>query len=74
MELNGRAGIITGGGSGIGAECARTLAAKGMKVAVMDVNMDGARAVADQCDGIAIECDVTSSESPRKKWFSPVAY
>ena len=63
MELNGRAGIVTGGGSGIGAECARTLAAKGMKVAVMDVNMDGARAVADQCDGIAIECDVTSSES-----------
>ena len=60
MDLQGRAAIVTGGGSGIGAECARTLAAQGMKVAVMDVNMDGARAVAEECGGIAIECDVTS--------------
>ena len=63
MDLAGRAAIVTGGGSGIGAECARTLAAQGMKVAVMDVNMDGARAVADECGGIAIECDVTSADS-----------
>jgi NAD(P)-dependent dehydrogenase (short-subunit alcohol dehydrogenase family) len=63
MDLQGRAAIVTGGGSGIGAECARTLAAQGMKVAVMDVNMDGARAVAEECGGIAIECDVTSSDS-----------
>ena len=63
MELQGRAAVITGGGSGIGAECARTVAAKGMKVAVMDVNMDGARAVAAECGGIAVECDVTSSDS-----------
>ncbi len=63
MDLQGRAAIITGGGSGIGAECARTLAAEGMKVAVMDVNMDGARAVAEECGGIAIECDVTSADS-----------
>lgn len=63
MDLQGKAAIVTGGGSGIGAECARTLAAKGMKVAVMDVNMAGARAVAEECGGIAIECDVTSSDS-----------
>jgi NAD(P)-dependent dehydrogenase (short-subunit alcohol dehydrogenase family) len=63
MDLQGRAAIITGGGSGIGAECARTLAAEGMKVAVMDVNMEGARAVAEECGGIAIECDVTSADS-----------
>ena len=63
MELQGRAAVITGGGSGIGAECARTVAAKGTKVAVMDVNMDGARAVAAECGGIAVECDVTSSDS-----------
>ena len=62
MDLQGRAAIVTGGGSGIGAECARTLAAQGMKVAVMDVNMDGARAVAEECGGIAIECDVTSAD------------
>ncbi len=63
MDLQGRAAIVTGGGSGIGAECARTLAAQGMKVAVMDVNMGGARAVAEECGCIAIECDVTSSGS-----------
>ena len=63
MDLQGRAAIVTGGGSGIGAECARTVAAEGMKVAVMDVNMDGARAVAEECGGIAIECDVTSADS-----------
>jgi NAD(P)-dependent dehydrogenase (short-subunit alcohol dehydrogenase family) len=63
MDLQGRAAIVTGGGSGIGAECARTLAAHGMKVAVLDVNMDGARAVAEECGGIAIECDVSSSDS-----------
>ena len=63
MDLQGRAAIVTGGGSGIGAECARTLAAAGMKVAVMDVNMEGARAVAEECGGIAIECDVTSADS-----------
>jgi len=63
MDLQGRAAIVTGGGSGIGAECARTLGAQGMKVAVMDVNMEGARAVAEECGGIAIECDVTSSDS-----------
>jgi len=63
MDLHGRAAIVTGGGSGIGAECARTLGAAGMKVAVMDVNMGGARAVAEECGGIAIECDVTSAES-----------
>ncbi len=63
MDLQGRAAIVTGGGSGIGAECARTLAAQGMKVAVMDVNMGGVRAVAEECGCIAIECDVTSSSS-----------
>ena len=63
MDLQGRAAIITGGGSGIGAECARTVAAQGAKVAVMDVNMEGAQAVAAECSGIAIECDVTSADS-----------
>lgn len=62
MNINGLAAIVTGGGSGLGAETARQLAAKGAKVALFDVNMDGANAVAQEIGGIAIECDVTSDE------------
>ena len=43
--------VVTGGGSGIGAEVARHCAAAGMKVAVLDVNMDGANAVAQEIGG-----------------------
>ena len=63
MDVNGKAAIITGGGSGIGAEVARHCAKAGMKVALLDVNMDGANAIADEIGGTAVECDVTSSES-----------
>ncbi len=63
MDVNGLAAVITGGGSGIGAEVARHCAKAGMKVALLDVNMDGANAVAEEIGGVAIECDVTSAES-----------
>lgn len=63
MDVSGVAALITGGGSGLGAETARVLAAKGAKVALLDVNMDGARKVAEETGGIAIECDVTSAAS-----------
>ena len=46
----------------LGAETARQLAAKGAKVALLDVNMEGAQAVAQEIGGLAIECDVTSDE------------
>ena len=62
MEINGLAAIVTGGGSGLGAETARQLAAKGAKVALFDVNMEGAQAVAAEIGGLAIDCDVTSDE------------
>ncbi|MBN43248.1 MAG: 3-hydroxyacyl-CoA dehydrogenase [Alphaproteobacteria bacterium] len=63
MDVNGLAAVITGGGSGIGAEVARHCAKAGMRVALLDVNMNGANAVAEEIGGIAIECDVTSAES-----------
>ena len=62
MDISGRSAIVTGGGSGLGAETARQLAAKGAKVALLDVNMEGANAVASEIGGLAIECDVTSDE------------
>ena len=63
MDVNGKAAIITGGGSGIGAEVARHCTAAGMKVALLDVNMDGANAVAAEIGGVAVGCDVTSADS-----------
>ena len=63
MEVKGHAAIVTGGGSGLGAACARTLAAAGAKVAVFDVNQKAAAEVAIDINGIAIACDVADSGS-----------
>ena len=63
MDINGHAALVTGGGSGMGAETARHLAQAGAKVAVLDVNMDGANSVAEEIGGVAVNCDVSSAES-----------
>lgn len=57
------AAIVTGGGSGLGAETARYLAKHGAKVAVLDLNKDAAEQVAKEINGIAIECNVSDSNS-----------
>ena len=56
---------MTGGASGIGAATCRRLAAEGARVAVTDVNLDGAREVAGEIDGGAFEMDVRSTDSVR---------
>jgi 2-hydroxycyclohexanecarboxyl-CoA dehydrogenase len=56
---------VTGGASGIGAATCRRLAAEGARVAVTDVNLDGAREVAGEIDGAAFELDVRSTDSVR---------
>jgi NAD(P)-dependent dehydrogenase (short-subunit alcohol dehydrogenase family) len=63
MDVKGQAAIVTGGASGLGAACARTLAAAGAKVAVLDVNHKAAAEVAIDINGIAISCDVADSAS-----------
>jgi NAD(P)-dependent dehydrogenase (short-subunit alcohol dehydrogenase family) len=63
MDPKGHAAVVTGGGSGLGAETAAQLAAAGAKVAVLDVNIDGARQVADKIGGIAVRCDVADADS-----------
>jgi NAD(P)-dependent dehydrogenase (short-subunit alcohol dehydrogenase family) len=50
--------FITGGASGIGAACARAFAAAGARVAVGDLQQEGAEAVAREVDGLAVACDV----------------
>lgn len=61
MDLNGHSAIVTGGGSGLGEATARMLAAKGMKVAIWDLNLDGANRVAGEIGGVAIQCEVSDA-------------
>ncbi len=63
MEIRGEAAIVTGGGSGLGEGTARALAKAGAKVAVVDVNLDAAKRVAAEIGGIALSCDVSSSDA-----------
>jgi NAD(P)-dependent dehydrogenase (short-subunit alcohol dehydrogenase family) len=63
MNIDGQAAIVTGGASGLGAQTARELARRGAKVAVLDRNGEGARAIAAEIGGLGFECDIVSSQS-----------
>ena len=63
MNIQGQAAIVTGGGSGLGEAVARELARLGAKVAVLDVNEDGARRVAADIGGVAVRCDICDTAS-----------
>lgn len=63
MDLKGKGALVTGGGSGLGAATARALAARGAKVALLDVNLDAAKALADEIGGLALSCDVSDAAS-----------
>jgi NAD(P)-dependent dehydrogenase (short-subunit alcohol dehydrogenase family) len=60
MDLQNKVAVITGAASGIGAACARAFSARGARVVVVDINADGARAVARDIGGLAIPCNVAS--------------
>ena len=62
MDPKGHAAIVTGAASGLGAETAAQLAGAGAKVALLDVNIDTARNVAEKLGGVAVRCDVTSAD------------
>lgn len=59
MDIQGKAAIVTGAGSGLGAATARHLASLGAKVGVMDFNADGATEVAGEIGGLALHVDVS---------------
>jgi NAD(P)-dependent dehydrogenase (short-subunit alcohol dehydrogenase family) len=58
MQFQDKVTVVTGGASGIGAACVRNFAARGAKVAVVDLNGDGAKSVAAEFGGLGIGCDV----------------
>lgn len=63
MDPHGHAAVVTGAGSGLGAETAQHLAQAGAKVALLDVNQDAAEALAARIGGLAIRCDVADADS-----------
>lgn len=63
MLINQCAAIVTGGASGMGAATAKRLHQLGAKVAILDLNMAAAQALAKEIAGVAIHCDVTQANS-----------
>jgi 3-hydroxybutyrate dehydrogenase len=57
-DLGGRTALVTGGASGIGAACARELAARGASVTVADVNEVAAKALVEEIGGTAWAVDL----------------
>ncbi|NTJ09255.1 SDR family oxidoreductase [Rhizobium lusitanum] len=68
FPLSGKIALVTGGGSGIGAAVAAAFVSKGAKVAVLDINVDIAKAKAAEIGGGAspFACDVADPVSVNK--------
>ncbi|MFO1143774.1 MAG: SDR family NAD(P)-dependent oxidoreductase [Amaricoccus sp.] len=60
-KFAGKVAIVTGGASGIGAACARQLAAEGAKVVVADLHAEPAAKVADEIGGKPFALDVADA-------------
>lgn len=63
MKIEGMAALVTGAASGMGEATARLLAERGAKVSLLDVDGDRIGKIAEECGGLAIQCDVTDSDS-----------
>ena len=66
--IQGKVAVVTGAASGIGKEIAHTLAKAGAKIAIADLNLDGAQAVADEIiaaggQAMGVAMNVTDEEA-----------
>jgi 3-oxoacyl-[acyl-carrier protein] reductase len=71
MELKGKVAIVTGGAQGIGEACVRALSKEGANLVVADLQIEGARRVAERVEkdfginSLPIEVDVSKSSQVR---------
>lgn len=63
MDLNHKLVVVTGAASGMGEASARQLSKLGAQVVILDRDIEQAKLVANDIQGIAIDCDVSSAES-----------
>ncbi|MEN3794056.1 3-hydroxybutyrate dehydrogenase [Fulvimarina sp. MAC3] len=68
MQLQDNVAIVTGASSGIGRQIALSYAKEGAKIAIADINMDGANKVVSEIEGMggeamAVEMDVTDESA-----------
>ena len=66
-DLSGKMILLTGGGDGIGRECALAYAREGATVAILDRDLDTARQTASDAggDSLAFHVDVSDGEAIR---------
>lgn len=57
--------VVTGAGSGLGAATVRALAEARAKVTLIDRNLSAAQSVAKECNGLAVEADVSDPDAGR---------
>jgi NAD(P)-dependent dehydrogenase (short-subunit alcohol dehydrogenase family) len=62
MDISGASVIITGGASGLGEATARSLAARGAKVVLADLNEEKGTALAGELGGAFAQTDVTNPD------------
>jgi NAD(P)-dependent dehydrogenase (short-subunit alcohol dehydrogenase family) len=62
FRLDGRAAIVTGASSGLGARFAQVLAGAGASVVVAARRADRLEALAKELDGLAVRCDVVDGD------------
>ncbi len=78
-ELSRQIGLVTGGAGGIGSATIRKLAAAGMHVIVADLNLDGAKKVAEEINqsyganrALAVKMDVTKPEEVKNAFSQAI--
>jgi NAD(P)-dependent dehydrogenase (short-subunit alcohol dehydrogenase family) len=65
--LNGKVAIVTGGGSGLGEAIAKALARHGVTVLLSDINLEGARRVAEEIRGTGGTAGAVQQDTARPK-------